>query len=29
MYLLPPYCISDDDLDYIYRCIKEFLSSLK
>jgi len=29
MYLLPPYCVSDDDLDYIYRCIKEFLSSLK
>ncbi len=29
MYLFPPYCISDDDLDYIYRCIKEFLSSLK
>jgi adenosylmethionine-8-amino-7-oxononanoate aminotransferase len=29
MYLLPPYCISDDDLDYIYRCIKGFLSSLK
>lgn len=29
MYLLPPYCISDDDLDYIYRCIKEFLSSLE
>jgi adenosylmethionine-8-amino-7-oxononanoate aminotransferase len=29
IYLLPPYCISDDDLDYIYRCIEEFLSSLK
>jgi adenosylmethionine-8-amino-7-oxononanoate aminotransferase len=29
MYLLPPYCISDDNLDYIYRSIKEFVSSLK
>lgn len=25
LYLMPPYCISDDDLDYIYRCIKDFL----
>jgi adenosylmethionine-8-amino-7-oxononanoate aminotransferase len=25
MYLMPPYCISDDDLDYIYRSIENFL----
>ena len=24
-YILPPYCISDNDLDYIYKCIEEFL----
>lgn len=24
-YILPPYCISDDDLSYIYQSIKEFL----
>ena len=24
-YILPPYCISDNDLDYIYNCIEEFL----
>ncbi len=25
MYLMPPYCITDDDLDYIYRSIENFL----
>ena len=25
IYILPPYCISDDDLDYIYKGIREFL----
>lgn len=25
MYVLPPYCIVNDDLDYIYGCIDEFL----
>ena len=28
IYLLPPYCISDKDLDYIYNSIFEFLKSL-
>lgn len=28
IYLLPPYCISDKDLDYIYDSIFEFLQSL-
>ncbi len=26
IYLLPPYCISEEDLKYIYGCIEEFLS---
>lgn len=26
LYLMPPYCISENDLDYIYRSIREFLS---
>ena len=25
IYLLPPYCISEEDLEYIYGCIEEFL----
>ena len=25
IYLLPPYCISEEDLTYIYECIEEFL----
>lgn len=25
-YVLPPYCIRDEDLDYIYGCVEEFLS---
>ena len=25
IYLLPPYCISEKDLRYIYGCIEEFL----
>lgn len=28
IYIVPPYCISDEDLDYIYNSIKEFLSTL-
>ena len=28
IYLVPPYCISDKDLDYIYDSIIEFLDSL-
>jgi adenosylmethionine---8-amino-7-oxononanoate aminotransferase len=28
LYILPPYCISDEDLDYIYNAIEEFLESL-
>ena len=27
IYILPPYCISNDELQYIYGCIKEFLGS--
>jgi adenosylmethionine-8-amino-7-oxononanoate aminotransferase len=27
-YILPPYCISDNDLDYIYKSIEEFLQQL-
>ena len=26
IYLLPPYCISEEDLIYIYGCIEEFLN---
>jgi adenosylmethionine-8-amino-7-oxononanoate aminotransferase len=29
IYILPPYCISDNDLDYIYNCIKAFLEEQK
>ncbi len=29
IYILPPYCISDNDLDYIYNCIIEFFEQLK
>ncbi len=29
LYVLPPYCISDTDLRYIYTCIEEFLNELK
>ena len=28
IYLFPPYCISNDELDYTYGCIKEFLQQL-
>jgi adenosylmethionine-8-amino-7-oxononanoate aminotransferase len=28
VYVLPPYCISNEDLDYIYGAVKEFLDSL-
>jgi adenosylmethionine-8-amino-7-oxononanoate aminotransferase len=28
IYVLPPYCISDDELEYIYACIKEFLGQV-
>ena len=28
IYLVPPYCISDKDLNYIYDSIVEFLDSL-
>lgn len=28
-YVLPPYCISNEDLEYIYIAIKEFLDSIK
>ncbi len=28
LYILPPYCISNEDLDYIYCAIEEFLNSL-
>ena len=27
IYILPPYCISNEELQYIYTCIKEFLGS--
>jgi adenosylmethionine---8-amino-7-oxononanoate aminotransferase len=27
IYLLPPYCISEEDLTYIYGCIEEFLGN--
>ncbi len=27
IYVLPPYCISNDDLLYIYKSIEEFLES--
>ncbi len=29
LYLMPPYCISDTDLEYIYDEIKKFLEELK
>jgi adenosylmethionine---8-amino-7-oxononanoate aminotransferase len=28
IYLLPPYCISEEDLAYIYSCIEEFLETV-
>ena len=28
IYILPPYCISDEDLEYIYKCIDELLIQL-
>ena len=28
IYLLPPYCISEEDLEYIYGCIEEFLKEI-
>lgn len=28
MYILPPYCISNNDLEYIYNATEEFLNSL-
>jgi len=28
IYIVPPYCISDKDLDYIYASIEEFISSM-
>jgi adenosylmethionine-8-amino-7-oxononanoate aminotransferase len=27
-YILPPYCISNEDLEYIYNAVEEFLKSL-
>lgn len=27
LYVLPPYCISDADLNYIYACIEDFLTN--
>jgi adenosylmethionine-8-amino-7-oxononanoate aminotransferase len=29
IYIIPPYCISSDDLGYIYKCIDELLQQLK
>lgn len=29
IYLVPPYCISDDDLDYVYGAIVEIIEKLK
>jgi adenosylmethionine---8-amino-7-oxononanoate aminotransferase len=28
IYILPPYCITDDELNYIYLCIRELLDQL-
>lgn len=28
VYVLPPYCISNSDLNYIYGCIEEFLNTV-
>lgn len=28
IYILPPYCISNEDLEYIYRSIEEFLETI-
>ena len=28
IYILPPYCITNEELDYIYSCIKEFLKQI-
>ena len=27
IYIIPPYCISNDELGYIYKCIEEFIVS--
>jgi len=29
IYLIPPYCISDDELKYIYECIRELLGDIQ
>ncbi len=29
LYILPPYCITNDELSYIYKCIDELLAQLK
>jgi adenosylmethionine-8-amino-7-oxononanoate aminotransferase len=29
IYILPPYCITNDELAYIYTCISEFLSEME
>ncbi|MCE3280699.1 MAG: bioA [Bacteroidetes bacterium] len=28
IYILPPYCISNDDLQYVYKAVKEFLDDV-
>jgi len=28
IYILPPYCISDAELEYIYKCIREMLENI-
>jgi adenosylmethionine---8-amino-7-oxononanoate aminotransferase len=28
VYILPPYCIKDEDLDFIYTCVEEFLNEV-
>ena len=28
IYLLPPYCISNEELEYVYASIREFLEQL-
>ena len=29
IYILPPYCISEEDLRYVYECIEEFLKEME
>ena len=29
IYIFPPYCISNDELDYIYNCITELLGKIQ